>query len=284
MTPAAVTPSKLSLGESEAGPAMRTLTVANSSAGGITYDLSHVPALSTGGSTFVPSFFSGFANVEFSHLSLPAASVTVPAFGAATFDVTVTADPSLPERSLYGGYLVLTPEGGGQALSVPYAGFKGDYQSIAAITPGGAAALPRLVRHVGYLIPWIPRYQPETSPTYTMGAQDAGGRAIRDIPFVAVHLDHQVRELKAEVFQAGTDKHMGVAFDFEYVPRNDAATASFASTTGFFAFGWDGVGHKGPVADGNYYFRLTALKALGDRANPAHVETSTSATFAIDRP
>ena len=67
-----------------------------------------------------------------------APSVTVPAHGPATISVTITADPvegDLPTGGLYGGYLVF--EGPRQNLdsvfSVPYAGYKGDYQSIVAI-------------------------------------------------------------------------------------------------------------------------------------------------------
>ena len=54
----------------------------------------------------------------------------MPAGGSATVDVTISCERGLPDKSLYGGYIVLTPAGGGQVLRVPYAGFKGDYQAI----------------------------------------------------------------------------------------------------------------------------------------------------------
>src|SRR5256712_13791713 len=38
------------------------------------------------------------------------------------------------DKSLYGGYVVLTPRGGGVTLHVPYVGFMGDYQSLPVLT------------------------------------------------------------------------------------------------------------------------------------------------------
>ena len=50
-----VLPGKLSLGESQAGPATRTLTLQNSSGAPVTYNLSHVEAIATGPETFPPA-------------------------------------------------------------------------------------------------------------------------------------------------------------------------------------------------------------------------------------
>ena len=61
----------------------------------------------------------------------------MPAHGSATVSVTITADPledDLPTGGLYGGYLVFQNHNDvGSVFSVPYAGYKGDYQSIVAI-------------------------------------------------------------------------------------------------------------------------------------------------------
>ena len=59
----------------------------------------------------------------------------MPAGGTATVNVTITPERGPADRSKYGGYVVLTPEGGGQALRVPFAGFKGDYQSVQVLVP-----------------------------------------------------------------------------------------------------------------------------------------------------
>jgi minor extracellular serine protease Vpr len=294
-----VTPGKLSLGESEAGPQTRTITLRNTGSSPVTYDLSFEDAISTSRTypttTGQLGFQLGESTVAFTSAGAPITSVNVPGGGSATFDVTISPDPTFPAKSLYGGYVYLTPQGDGNRLVVPFAGFFGDYQGIQAVTAGGAAALPKLARHVDFVVTptsWTPKYAPQSgTPTYTMGSTpdpDAGNRAIVDTPFVAVHFDHQVRKLKAEVFQAGTDQRIGVAFEFQYVPRSSVADANFNDTTGFRAFGWDGKYRKGKdvvdVADGTYYLKLSALKALGDEANPAHTETWTSGSFTIDRP
>lgn len=262
-----IEPGKLALGESEFGPATRTLTVKNSGSSAVTYDLSHTPALSTTGSTFSPGFATGFASVQFSISGVPVSSVTVPAGGQVDVNATITANPALAVRSQYGGYLVLTPQGGGQVYRVPYAGFKGDYQSILVLNPTPAG------------FPWLAKFNGthflKQSPgaTYTF---DNG-----DVPIVLVHLDHQVRRLRAEVFDASTGKAWQRAFDFQYVGRNSAATS-------FFAISWDGLTTFGrrtmAVPDGEYIIRLSVQKALGDDDNPAHWETWDSPSFIIARP
>lgn len=257
-----IEPGKLSLGESQSGPATRTLTIENRSGSAVTYELSHAPALSTRGSTFAPIFTTGFASVSFS-----ASSVTVPAGGVATVDVTITANPALADRSLYGGYIVLTEHGGGRVYRVPYAGFKGDYQSIQALTP------------TTFGFPWLARRvdtafvnQPEGG-TFTLVGDD--------IPFILVHLDHQVRRLRAEVFEADGGRARHRAFEFQYVGRNSTSTS-------FFAIPWDGSTVRGTqtveVPDGSYIIRLSVQKALGDDDDPAHWETWTSPVITIDRP
>jgi hypothetical protein len=262
---ARVTPGKLSLGEFENGsaPAVRTLTVRNDGPAPVTYTLSHTGALATGGSTFSPSFFTGFATVTFSTPTL-----TVPAGGTATVDVSITANPGLADRSQYGGWVVLTPQGGGQTLRVPYAGFKGDYQSIQVLVPT-ATGFPLLGKLSG--TGYVP--QPSTGATYTLQGTD--------IPFVLVHLDHQSRELRMDVVEADSGKAWHMAFRQAYLPHNSTAT-------GFFALGWDGNTFTGgktySVPNGRYVIKMTVLKALGDSANPAHVETWTSPVITIARP
>ena len=262
---ARVEPGKLSLGEFEAGsaPAVRTLTVSNSGPAPVTYTLGHEAALATGGSTNAPSFLAGFATATFSTPTL-----TVPAGGTATVDVSLTPASGLPDRSQYGGYVVLTPQDGGQTLRVPYAGLKGDYQSIQVLVPT-ATGFPRLgkLTATGY----VP--QAATGASYTLQGTD--------IPFILVHLEHQSRELRMEVVDADTGKAWHTAFRQGYLPRNNSAT-------GFFALGWDGFTTAGgkiySVPNGRYLIKLTVRKALGDDANPAHVETWTSPVVTLARP
>ncbi len=68
----------------------------------MTYQLSHVPALSTGG-VITPAFFTSNAAVAFSSPTL-----TVPPRGQAGFTATITP-ATTPAQGQYGGYIILTP-------------------------------------------------------------------------------------------------------------------------------------------------------------------------------
>lgn len=255
-----IEPGKLALGESEAGPAVRTLTVENNGPDAVTYDLSYVNALSTGG-VIAPSFYLSNAYVAFS-----SPSVTVPAGGTATVEATIYAATG-PTFGQYGGYIVFTPQGGGQVYRVPFAGFVGDYQSIVVLepTPYGFPWLAKLIG--GYY------YNQPDGATYTM--------ADGDIPYFLIHLEHQSRRLRMEVFDANTGKAWHRAYEEEYLPRNSTSTS-------FFAFTWDGLTTNGNkvnvVPDGQYVIKLSVQKALGDDSNPAHWETWTSPVITIARP
>ncbi|HET9227052.1 MAG TPA: S8 family serine peptidase, partial [Thermoanaerobaculia bacterium] len=264
-----VTPSKLALGESEAGPATRTLTVTNNGATAVTYDLGHAPALATGPNTFTPAFFNGPSTVTFS-----SPTVTVAAGGIATFDVTISPNGGLADRSLYGGYILLTPQGGGQQLSVPFAGIKGDYQSIQVLVPT-VNNFPWLARQVGANFVNQPG-----GATYTLVGTD--------VPFLVLHFDHQVQRLEVEIRNAATGQKLHPVFsnaiEDEFLPRNSGAAT-------FFSFAWDGtrLHNNGNdkvkvVPDGQYTLTVKALKALGDANNPAHWETWTSPVVTLDRP
>ena len=277
-----VTPSQLALGESEAGPATRTLTVRNMGSSDVTYDLSHVTALATGpnnacGATTCPASFNTTgtflapATVGFS-----APSVTVPAGGSASVDVTITANASLVDRGIYGGYVVLTPQGGGATYRVPYAGFKGDYQSTQVLTPT-PNGFPWLAQLVG-----TSYFNRPAGATYTMVGDD--------IPFFLVHFDHHARRVMFEVFKAdGSPVHpvFNKTDVYEYFGRN-------STPGGFFALEWNGTrmhdngkgtpDHRKVVPNGDYVIKMSVLKALGDESNPAHWETWTSPVITIARP
>ena len=127
-----VTPGKLSFGEGSGGSG--TLSIANASSSAQTYAVSHVAALATGpaATQISPFGFGVFLGSQTPTFS--SSSVTVPAGGTGSLDVSIAVDPaSLPAQSQYGGYIVLTRQSDGQVFRVPYAGFLGDYQSIVAM-------------------------------------------------------------------------------------------------------------------------------------------------------
>lgn len=267
-----ITPSQLSVGESESGPKTFNIKVDyDGKIRNVTYDISHESALATGPNTQtgasynLTGVFLAPATVSF---SVP--SVTVPRQGRATFDVTIGANPALPDRSIYGGYIVLTPRDGGDEYRIPYAGFKGDYQSTQVLTPT-ANGFPWLAQLVG--TSYFNRNA--TGATYTMVGDD--------IPFFLMHLDHLSRRIKLEAFDAVTGKWWHTVSDDEFVTRS-------STPGGFFAFVWDGTTfyRKGrdveTVPNGQYVVRVSVLKALGDENNPAHWETWTSAVITIARP
>ena len=253
-----VNPPKLSLGESQNGGSTQTLTVQNDGANAVTYDLSAVQALSTGANEFSVGFATSNASVAFS-----APSVTVPAGGSATFNATITP-PTAPNLGMYGGYIVLTPEGGGQVYRVPYAGFIGDYQAKVVLTPT-SNGFPWLAQVVG--TNFVNR---SSGGTFTM----TGG----DIAYVLVHLDHQSREIQIDIADADSGKSWHTAFDAQYVTRN-------STSTGFFSLPIDGVTVAGGKAytlpNGRYIATMTVTKALGDSTN---VETWVSPVITIARP
>jgi minor extracellular serine protease Vpr len=272
-----VEPSKIAAGESQSGPYPQTLTIRNSGASPVTYHLSSVNALSTGANTFTPTFSLSDASVAFS-----APSVVVPANGSATVTATITP-ASAPAGGVYGGYVVLTDAAdAAKSLRVPFAGYVGDYQARAVLT-GGFPYLGRL-----------------TACTILLGDECAlggsfavfpGGNAYTmadafNLPNLLVHLDHQVRRLRVEVFDAASGAAMGRIVDDEYVGRNSTAT-------GFFAYPWDGTTFRGngknanqwaALPNGSYVARLSVLKALGDSADPTHWESWTSPVITIARP
>jgi hypothetical protein len=184
-------------------------------------------------------------------------------------DVTIEANAALPDLSLYGGYVVLTPADGGPALRVPYAGLKGDYQSLIAMAPT-AVGFPWLVRLVDGTFEGQP---PDETWTYTL--------ADGDVPYVLAHFDYGVRKLLFEVFDANSGRWWFSFVDEDYLGRNETAT-------GFYALPFDGTTFVGKktftVPDGTYVIRAFGLKPLGEAWDPADWETWTSPPFTIARP
>jgi minor extracellular serine protease Vpr len=275
-----IEPGKLSLGESAGGTSVNTLTLKNVGGSAVTYDLSHAPALATGPNTFTPAFFNAPATVAFSSAGAPVSSIVVPAGGQATVDATITPNAGLADKSMYGGYLVFTPQGDGQTYRVPFAGFKGDYQSIQVLTPT-ANGFPWLSRLTACSLHWPPDLNCYVGGNYSKVPTASAVFTMADtfnVPHVLVHMDHQARRLRVDLIRVSDAKNMGRAIFDEYLARNSTAT-------GFFALPWDGNVTKGnstsAAADGTYRFELTLTKALGDAST---AETWTSPNFTVDRP
>ncbi|MEU2235314.1 S8 family peptidase [Streptomyces vietnamensis] len=264
---ARIEPSKLSLGESQAGPATRTLTVRNQTNAARTYQLTHAPARATGPNTYQVTQHDAAAGVAFTSGGNPVTQVTVPPGGSATVTATISAPASLADRGLYGGYLTFTDtQDPDQVFRVPYTGFKGDYQSIPVLTPT-TRGLPQLARLAGADFQKVP----PASATFSMAGP-------QNIPYVLAHLDHPARQLRIDVFQADNGRNWGRAVDLQYLARD-------ATQDAFYYFPFNGETRRGntpiTVPNGQYVLRLTVLKALGTA--PADTETFTTPVLTIAR-
>ncbi len=259
-----VTPSQISLSESADGPKTVKLWVRNEAATPITVDLSHTPATATGPNTQTGASYniSGAFDAP-STVSFSTGSLVVPAKGMASFEATITANAGLVDRSIYGGYVTVTPQGGGKAIKVPFAGFKGDYQSTVVMTPTASN------------YPWLGKLSGTTYSNCGVAAC-AFTMTGTDLMYGLVHFDHHSRIFRLEALDAGGTA-LGVVEELEYFGRNP-------TPGGFFSFAWDGTINGAPVPNGSYRLRATVLKALGDAANPAHWETWTSEPGTIARP
>lgn len=245
-----ISPARLALGESQAGPARREIEIENEGSQPVTYDLSYVNSISVVG-TYVQGFWDSDATVTFD-----APSVTVPAHQEAELHVTINP-PTYPDKGLYGGYLVFTPRDGGAPKRVPFAGFVGDYQSIQVLAP------------TIYGLPYM--FPPVDGVAFTMVNDD--------IPYFAVHLDHPSRLFNIDVYDLA-GKLVGQVSSDEYLPRNSGAN-------GYFLWTWDGVVTRGKrvvsVGNGGYIARISVLKALGHPFDPADWETWNSPVITIRR-
>ncbi|MCS7058767.1 MAG: S8 family serine peptidase [Meiothermus sp.] len=276
-----VTPSVISFA-AKAGPHTERLVLKNRSNVPLIYRPVHLPGPSAQGSIYAPSFTTAVAAVSFSHTQ-----ITVPARGEATLTVTITPPPGLPNRGLYGGYVLLEPVGAGIKMNVPYVGMQGGYQAIQILTPT-SLGLPLLARPNAAGTGYDPL---PTGGTFTLQGND--------IPVILAHFEHGARVYELAILNAATGapihpKH-SLADYAEYTIRNTSAN-------GFFAIPWDGTriskykkedvygsnvripAEFQPVPNGQYRLQIRVLKPHGNERNPADWETWTSPTITLARP
>jgi minor extracellular serine protease Vpr len=176
-------------------------------------------------------------------------------------NVRIVAPTGLAEGSVYGGYLTFTPTAGvATAVTVPYAGVKGDYQSVNVV-----ASDPKLLGRnaSGALVAANP------GRVYTM----RGG----DVPAFSLSLRYGVDVISARyVGLDGSAWIAGIpAFAYAMMHRNNAATPATFSGGDFDA---------SVLPDGRYRIEIDLVKALGDASNPAHHQAATTPWFSIQRP
>jgi minor extracellular serine protease Vpr len=282
-----VTPGEISLGEGTGGSAV--LTIANNTASQLTYSLSHEAALANNLNTFAPGVFTNAATVTFSQGGSPVTSVNVPAGGTATVDVniSISSPATAADRRLYGGYLRLTA--GSETYRVPYAGLRGDYQSIQVLASGGCS-FPGLFKRGGETT--CVAGTPTTPPLKLNGAftRQADGATYnvaeaQDRPVVLYHRAHQSRRIEIRAIDSAGTSHL-VAFS-DFVSRNQT---NDREPTGYTVYGWDGkkirVDKKGnlkrtALPNGQYQLQIWIEKTRMASDPTVQTETWTSAPFTI---
>jgi hypothetical protein len=190
---------------------------------------------------------------------------------------------------VYGGYLVFTPGEGGPPLSVPYAGYKGDYEAVPAMMPT-SRGYPWLARQSGVTVDGAGGIHPgyakqDAGATFTLAPVSFGPRRGADIPFVLVHLNNFARRIRVEVFRPGHHASLGEAFRQDCVPRDVVENLLAQPWSLAKPLPFDGTVRRGgdrlQLPDGEYELRVTVERARAARDTPA--ETWTSPPFRIDR-
>jgi subtilisin family serine protease len=265
--PAVVTPHTLPLGEGSPGTTFtRTIAVRNAGNTTLVYGLSAAWAATVSGPLATPSEADGSAAAT---VTFTDPTITVIGGGITSFDVKITPSDGLAAGSLYSGYVVLTPQGGGPVLRVPYLGFAGDYQAMPVLGNTGNLGYPWLARPSGTTFTNLPN-----GGTFTLEGDD--------VPVVIIDLDRHARRLRLDVVDAAFGKPWGALVDGEFLG------ASTPLTGGLYRYRFTGVTTLGkdPVRlpNGSYRFQVRVLRPLGDEGNPAHWETWTSPVFTLNHP
>lgn len=285
-----VTPGKLSLGESQTfAVRSKVLVLHNDGASHQRYTVSHIPALTLAGTTFVPKASTAAATVSVNGTSIDGGgtvTIDLAPYSSTELNVVVTPPAGAPDKSQYGGYIMLQSSTSAN-LQVPYSGFSGDYQSLQVL---GDVAIGGSLYH-------FPLYENgNTGDDYENGqaaplitydfstTKDSMGNTVFSAPMVFVNLAVQSRRLTEELLD-GNGALVSTLGTENYLPRNKSNVLGATATDAFFNYGWDGKladGSKAP--NGNYKLRIRILKALGDENNAADTETYTSPVFAVKRP
>jgi minor extracellular serine protease Vpr len=287
----AIAPGKISLGDQ--APVTTTLTLSNSRATEVTYNLSAPadtvsPGPSSNPAAVYPFAFSNF--VAGNAVTFGAPSVTVPGGGQATVNVTISPDATLPAKTLYGGYVIFTNAADStQKLRVPYLGFKGDYQSLPVITSAGCN------------LPTLARFGANTdvfqcgagAPNPGLKVEPSGGvweQPKRDPIIVLYHFNHQSANYTLTLLSAATGQpvtvggRIPVIESVNLVPRNTGANTFFGSVwDGTLAFTTGNGKVQRKAAPGGVYklkLTITKVKSFND-SRAAGTESWTSPAFTL---
>lgn len=276
-------PGKLTLGESAKGPKRHVMQIQNDTDEDITYSLNNVNSVvATAGFPDFPTFYGSGARADFEVLRGSSRyerinEITVPAGSLATFRVTITPAPDLPnnEGVIYGGYLAFSPQedvAGAGMLLVPYMGMKGSYRSYQTIWFYDETAYGALPSNPLLIDPVALDFQ-DPNQAYTM--QEG------DLPAFAVEHYLPFQNMRVEIVPVPSNSDSGwigtqPLFELDLVRRN---------ASGFLhVYGLQEEYDASVLPNGRYRFRLHMLKPLGSRDNSSDVLVWETQPFEIDRP
>ena len=303
--PSTVTPSKVSLGDTDSNDPTE-LTIANRSNKEVTYTLSSdVSPVGTAGPNQFPSYFAGL-NTK---VSFSAKTVTVPANSTRTVKATVTPPSTytdkgtakkLPWPTIYGGYLVL--KGSNNTVQhIPFAGLNADYESLGFLRSEWTANdlppnEPPSDDYAGklYIEPNLAfvsscpsgRVLDAECPDATLSLVSNDDHKYSmdgyDVPNVVMHVENPVSKLEVAAYHANADGSKGkpIAKDNIVFSLN-----GYGFKPGITDIGWDGTvasgNGKAPVPDGRYVLEVTATKGTGHAQNGKNTDVFTSRPFVV---
>ena len=303
--PSTVTPSKVSLGDTDSNDPTE-LTIANRSNKEVTYTLSSdLSPVGTAGPNQFPSYFAGL-NTK---VSFSAKTVTVPANSTRTVKATVTPPSTytdkgtakkLPWPTIYGGYLVL--KGSNNTVQhIPFAGLNADYESLGFLRSEWTAndltpKEPPSDDYAGklYIEPNLAfvsscpsgRVLDAECPDATLSLVSNDDHKYSmdgyDVPNVVMHVENPVSKLEVAAYHANADGSKGKpAGKDNIVFRSDGVGAD----TSVWSYAWDGTvasgNGKAPVPDGRYVLEVTATKGTGHAQNGKNTDVFTSRPFVV---
>ncbi|MGO1621676.1 S8 family serine peptidase [Flaviflexus sp.] len=301
---AQVTPSQINLYDNDTGASeTHTLTIHNRDEVEFTYSFVNLAGIATAGINQLPNYYGAAATTEFS-----AETVTVPAGGTATVDVTIT-EPEGFAGGIYGGQIVVLGEDASGYTTrsiVSYGGLAGDYETDLAFMEQWTyrdygyteEEVGELIDEPIYSTPGLGVLEDCTKlvdgecvseGNYSWGHDEyVYSMEDGDTPYAVLHIENPVSYMKIEAFHANADGTKGdpVSPDYNVVYESDGEGA----VPGIQAYQWDGTYVKSAdseqylkALDGDYVIEVTAVKGLGSIDNPDHVEVWTSPAFTIDR-
>lgn len=242
-----VFPGKLSIGDDRYGLHLQLLRISNDSDSDRIYTLSSQSAVGTSGDTGNPEFQTHAATV-----SMPK-KIVVWSHTCLWIPVYVASPKDAVPGEIYGGYI--TVASGDHVTRVPFAGMKGDYQSLKVLQNAtDGTQLPALAKLDPAAQNLVPTY-PDKSQAPTFNLTD-------NKPGVAFHLEYPAQALWVNVYwmdPSGKQKKFLGTIDTE---------GKLGRDTSYLALQWDGtydpsLGHRPSkksqpktAKTGNYVFEI----------------------------